>query len=62
MKVKAEYKITIMEGPEKGREFVQSNIGETRSQILEIGTLESLLMEWRYLRPIPYGKYDYEDL
>ena len=62
MKVKVEYKITIMEGPEKGREFVQSGIEETRSQILEIGTLESLLMEWRYLRHSPYNRYNYEDL
>lgn len=62
MKVNVECKITIMEGPEKGREFVQSGIEETRSQILEIGTLETLLMEWRYLKHLPYGKYDYEDL
>ena len=49
MKVEVEMKITVLEGEEKGRTFVESTITDTKPQYTEHGVIEHLSLEWTYI-------------
>ena len=51
MKVEVETKITILEGKEKGRTFVEKTITNTNQRYTEYGIIETLRYEWNKLVP-----------
>ena len=51
MKVKAEVKITVIDGEEAGNVHTFTTTGETQQQYTEIGIIEQLRLEWNYIRP-----------
>lgn len=51
MKVEAEVKITILEGKEKGRTFVEKTIADTEQRYTELGVIETLRLKWNKLVP-----------
>ena len=51
MKVEVETKITILEGKEKGRTFVEKTIANTDTKYTECGIIETLRYEWTKLVP-----------
>lgn len=46
MKVEVETKITILEGKEEGRTFVEKTIADTEQRYTELGVIETLKFEW----------------
>lgn len=51
MKVEVETKITILEGKEEGRTFVEKTIANTEQRYTEVGVIETLRLEWNKLVP-----------
>lgn len=51
MKVKAEVKVTVLEGEEEGKVHTFTTTGETQQQYTEIGIIEQLRLEWNHIRP-----------
>lgn len=56
MKVEVETKITILEGKEEGRTFVEKTIANTNQRYTECGIVETLRYEWNKLVPYEYTK------
>lgn len=56
MKVEVETKITILEGEEEGRTFVEKTIANTDQRYTEYGIIETLRYEWNKLVPYKYTK------
>lgn len=54
MKVEVETKITILEGKEEGRTFVEKTIANTDQRYTELGVIETLKFEWNKF--VPYDK------
>lgn len=51
MKVEAEIKITILEGKEEGRTFIEKTMANTEQRYTEVGVIETLRLEWNKLVP-----------
>lgn len=52
MKVNIDFNITILDGPEAGKSFKDSYIGETEPRLGFDGLLiEELIMKWAYMSP-----------
>lgn len=52
MKVNVDFNITILDGPEAGKSFKDSYIGETEPRPGFDGLLiEELIMKWAYMSP-----------
>lgn len=51
MKVEVETKITILEGKDEGRTFVEKTIANTEQRYTEYGIVETLRYEWNKLVP-----------
>lgn len=61
MRVEVETKITILEGKEAGRTFVEKTITNTDQRYTEYGIVETLRYEWNKLFPYEYTKLKGED-
>lgn len=53
MQVLVDMRVTILEGDEKGREFISKRVEETYTQFTEVGVLERLRLEWTHLHGMP---------
>lgn len=56
MKVKAEVKITILDGEKRGAVHTFTSMGETQPQYMEDGVVERLRLEWNYFTPYKMSK------
>lgn len=53
MQVLVDMRVVILEGDEKGREFISKRVEETYTQFTEVGVLERLRLEWTHLHGMP---------
>lgn len=53
MQVLVDMRVVILEGDEKGREFISKRVEETYTQFTEVGVLERLRLEWTHLHDMP---------
>lgn len=51
MEVKAEVKITILDGEKRGAVHTFTSMGKTQPQYMEDGVIEQLRLEWNYFTP-----------